>query len=195
MKNQSLFQLIFSITTSWSQTIIKFSKLVPGKEIRVLKPAHLPIPCIYLSALALSKIIQRFPCKSHIRNIITVLQADCSEIFNDGYKQSGFYKIKPIQSAAEFSVYCDMSDGGGWTVIQRRSDGTVNFNRYAHYDIQVYLGEQVWEWNSTMSLRSTNMTVFHSLINNTECELTDHDNTGSNMGKHLVYLKHSFGVC
>nr|BAC38901.1 unnamed protein product [Mus musculus] len=41
--------------------------------------------------------------------------ADCSEIYNDGFKQSGFYKIKPLQSLAEFSVYCDMSDGGGWT--------------------------------------------------------------------------------
>ena len=47
----------------------------------------------------------------------------------DGNTTSGVYAIDPDGLGA-FDVYCNQSTaGGGWAVIQRRLDGSVDFNR------------------------------------------------------------------
>lgn len=57
---------------------------------------------------------------------------DCASLYSKNYKISGEYKLPKNEflGASELNVFCDMeTNGGGWTLIQRRKVGLISFER------------------------------------------------------------------
>lgn len=80
-----------------------------------------------------------------------------------GVDMSGVYPIK-LSTGLVLNVYCDMDTAqGGWTVIQRRQDGAVNFTRrwddyafgFGNVNGEFWLGNE----NIHILTRETNYTL------------------------------------
>eukprot|EP00079_Xenopus_tropicalis_P013214 XP_002941291.2 PREDICTED: angiopoietin-related protein 7-like [Xenopus tropicalis] len=76
---------------------------------------------------------------------------DCSSLYYNGIDRSGIYTIELAAGGIPTDVLCDMeTDGGGWTIIQSRQDGSVGFNRtwaeykegFGHLNGEFWLGNE-----------------------------------------------------
>ncbi|KAL3832733.1 hypothetical protein ACJMK2_024348 [Sinanodonta woodiana] len=92
-----------------------------------------------------------------------IVPRDCVDIQLMGHNKTGIYKIYPTGTLG-FSVRCDMdTNGGGWTVFQRRVDGTVNFAR-GWTEYQVGFGSLEGEfWMGNQQLHMLTSQGWHEL--------------------------------
>ena len=74
---------------------------------------------------------------------------DCSDFTTREPRKYGIFTVRPDLRNNSFSVLCEMeAHGGGWTLLQRRYDGSISFNRswneykrgFGHLDGEFWLG-------------------------------------------------------
>ncbi|XP_059199174.1 fibrinogen gamma chain [Centropristis striata] len=120
------------------------------------------------------------PCKDSVE-IQPLTGSDCQDVANKGATTSGLYYVKPAKATEQFLVYCEIdSFGRGFTVIQRRRDGSVDFNKdWNQYKNGFgYLSPddttEFWLGNEKIHLLTTATTTIPTVL---RIELVDWDGT------------------
>uniref|UniRef100_S4RS51 Angiopoietin-like 1b n=1 Tax=Petromyzon marinus TaxID=7757 RepID=S4RS51_PETMA len=80
---------------------------------------------------------------------------DCQHAWDEGHQTSGIYLIRPEGTSRLMQAWCEQfHDPGGWLIVQRRKDGSVNFFRnwenyklgFGNIDSEYWLGLENLYW-------------------------------------------------
>uniref|UniRef100_A0A8C7YLS4 Si:ch211-157b11.8 n=1 Tax=Oryzias sinensis TaxID=183150 RepID=A0A8C7YLS4_9TELE len=89
---------------------------------------------------------------------------DCADIYRLGISENGIYTIQPDLHSPALEAKCDMeAAGGGWTVIQNRQDGSVDFNRTWQEYRDGFGNMQAEHWLGNAALHALTSTGQHQL--------------------------------
>ncbi|XP_040211917.1 microfibril-associated glycoprotein 4-like [Rana temporaria] len=96
-------------------------------------PGHLGL--LFLLLVVLNPALSQTSKTDHENGSDTQYPIDCEDVHDQGADADGVYVIYPSGPSSAVPVYCDMTtDDGKWTVIQKRSNGTMSFFRgYSDY--------------------------------------------------------------
>uniref|UniRef100_A0A665WAF5 Fibrinogen gamma chain n=1 Tax=Echeneis naucrates TaxID=173247 RepID=A0A665WAF5_ECHNA len=138
------------------QQIYELQNLISSNERRMLELKQI--------SMQLQQKCQE-PCQDEVE-IKPIAGTDCQDIANKGATSSGLYYVKPPKAPEQFLVYCEIDNfGRGFTVLQRRRDGSVDFNKnWIQYKEGFgYLSPddttEFWLGNEKMHLLTTSTTM------------------------------------
>ncbi|XP_071835328.1 uncharacterized protein [Apostichopus japonicus] len=111
----------------------------------------------------------------------SVSYRDCQDVYDADHRQDGVYTIMPTGwPGIPFDVHCKMENGGGWTVFQRRNDGSPSFDQnWAAYKNGFGDSRNFWLGNEKL----------HYLTNQRNYKLRFDITTSSGLAKYAEYTE------